>query len=140
MNIRHFILSGALAGVAAFSGMARGQDAGGAPGGGAERGHRLDFLSREDKLHLLRVRRQVLESNPDLKAEGQSLRKEAQSERSGGATTDKAALRSSIRAHREKMDAAMVKADPTVQPILEQIKAHLKERFSGAGGDDAGTP
>jgi hypothetical protein len=145
MNIRNFLLAVVLSGVGAFSGMAFAQDASsgdstdnsGGGGLGAGRGHRLSFLSAEDRAHLMRVRRQVLQSDPDLKAEQESLRQEWESVKSKGSDAtpdDKEMLRNNARAHMEHMDDAMLKADPTIQPILDQIKAHMKERFQQAGG------
>jgi len=145
MNTRSLFFTAVIGALSAFSGLAYGQATEGAgAAGGAERGHRLDFLSREDKMHLLRVRRQVLQSDPSLKAEAESLRQDAQSVRNKGSDVtaeDKAALRHRLREHREKMDAAMVKADPTIQPVLDQIKAHLKQRLGqGATADGGDAP
>jgi hypothetical protein len=122
-----------LMGVSAFSGMAVAQDAGGAGGHG-----RLSFLSREDRQHLMRVRQQVLNDNPDLKTEQDSLTKEREYVKNKGTDAtadDKQTLRNNFMAHSEKMEAAMVKADPTVQPIIDQIKEKMKDRFQNAGGD-----
>jgi hypothetical protein len=150
MTIRNFLLAMMLAGVSAFSGMAQAQDtgdsdttAGAGSSGGAGRGQRLSFLSAQDRQHLLRVRRQVLAGDPDLKSEQESLMKEAQSVKSqgtGASADDKQMLRNNFMAHREKMNAAMVKADPTVQPILDQVDAHLKARFQQSGGGEASNP
>jgi hypothetical protein len=51
---------------------------------------------------------------------------------------DKQTLRNNFLAHSEKMEAAMVKSDPTVQPIIDQIKARMQARFQqNSGGDGA---
>jgi hypothetical protein len=90
----------------------------------------------------LRVRHQVMTDNPDLKTEQESLRKERQDVRGQGAgasADDKKTLRNNFLAHNEKMTAAMLKADPSVQPILDKIKSHRQESFQpGAGGAGAG--
>ncbi len=150
MTIRNMLLAMMLAGVSAGSGMAQAQtaeDAGTTSGAGAEsnpgKARRLSFLSAGDREHLLRVRRQVLESNPDLRSEQEKLRQEMKSAKDGGSSAgvdDKKALRSEFREHREKMNAAMVKADPTVQPILDQIEAHRKDRFQQADGGASDNP
>jgi len=154
MTIRNFLLATMLAGVGAFSGMAFAQDAGGAggnvgsgAGGGMERSHRLSFLSAEERQHLMRVRRQAVESDPELKSEQESLKQEWQSVKAkgtGATAEDKETLRTNLRAHNEHLEAAMLKIDPTIQPILDQIKAHRQERFqqggAGAGGGDSGNP
>ena len=137
MNIRNILLTALLAGVSAFSGMAYAQDAGGMGGHG-----RMGFLSAEDRQHLMRVRQQVLVANPDLKTEGESLMKEREYVKNKGTDAtadDKQTLRNNFLAHSEKMEAAMVKVDPTVQPILEQVKAHMKERYEQKSGGDAGS-
>jgi hypothetical protein len=137
MNFRNILLTAILAGVSAFSGMAYAQDAGGTGG----RGH-LGFLSAEDRQHLMRVRQQVLADNPDLKTEQESLMKEREYVKNKGSDAtadDKQTLRNNFLAHSEKMEAAMVKADPTVQPIIDQIKAKMKERYEQRAGDGAGS-
>jgi hypothetical protein len=136
MKIRNLLLAAMLAGVSAFSGMAFAQNAGGAGGG---RG-RLNFLSAEDRQHLMRVRQQALADNPDLKTEQESLMKEREYVKNKGADAtadDKQTLRNNFMAHGEKMEAAMVKIDSTVQPIIDQVKAKMKERFEQHSGGDA---
>ncbi len=145
MKIRSLLWAVTLSAVGAVSGMAWAQDAttgqeiGAGQGQGAGSGlrGRLDFLSADEKAHFLRVRRQVMTDNPDLKAEQESLRKEWQSVRGKGADApaeDKETLRNHFLAHNEKMTAAMLKADPSVQPILDKIKDHRQERFRQAAG------
>jgi hypothetical protein len=112
-----------------------------AAGGGG--GGRMSFLSEDDRSHLIRVHEQVLAANPDLKTEQDSLKTQWQDLKSKGDSAtpeDRSALRDSMTSHMKKMDAAMLKADPTVGPILEKIKAHMKERFhdhAGQGGAPA---
>jgi hypothetical protein len=137
MKIRNILLTAILAGVSAFSGMAYAQDAGGMGG----HGH-LSFLSAEDRQHFMRVRQQVLNDNPDLKTEQESLMKEREYVKNKGTDAtadDKKTLRNNFMAHSEKMEAAMVKDDPTVQPIIDQVKAKMKERFQQKSGGDAGS-
>ena len=158
MNIRNILLATVLAGVGAFSGMAFAQDAGGDTAGGAgaatggaggraERAQRLSFLSAEDRQHLMRVRRQAVEGDPQLKSEQENLKQEWQSLKAKGSSAtpeDKETLRRDLRANNEQLEAAMLKIDPTIQPILDQIKAHRQERFQqgggGTGGGDSGNP
>jgi hypothetical protein len=148
MKIRSLLWAVTLSAVGAFSGMAWAQDATSGPEAGSGQGAgaglrgRLDFLSAEEKAHFLRVRHQVMTDNPDLKTEQESLTKEWQYVRgqgTGASADDKETLRNNFLAHNEKMTAAMVKADPSVQPILDKIKSHRQERFqAGAGGAGAG--
>lgn len=93
---------------------------------------RLSFLSADDRAHLLKVREQVLASNPDLKTEQESLMKEREFVKGKGADAsadDRKTLRENFMAHAEKMNTAMIKADPSVGPIIDQVKAKMKERF-----------
>ena len=153
MNLRNILLATMLAGVGAFSGMAFAQDTGsdtagsGGAGGRAERANRLNFLSTADRQHFLRVRREAMEAHPELKSEQENLRKEWQALKAQGSNApagDRETFRHDLRAHNEQMDAAMLKIDPSIQPILDQIKAHRQERLQQAGaasgGDDSGNP
>jgi hypothetical protein len=111
--------------------------------GGA--GARLSFLSDADKTHLLKDRHDVLESHPDLKAEQESLVKQWQALKDQGSSAspeDRRALRQSFMAHSQKMQAAMLKDDPSIAPVLAQVDAKMKERFkdhAATGAGDSGT-
>jgi hypothetical protein len=116
-----------------------------AGGGGGGAGARLGFLSAADRMHFLKVRRQVLESNPALKSEQESLTKEREFVKNKGTAAtedDRKTLIQNFVAHSKSMRDAMVAADPTVAPILDQVDAKMKERFkdrmAGAGGAGAG--
>ena len=112
-----------------------------AAGGGGRfgGGKRLDFLSQADREHYLSVRKEVLKSNPDLKAEQKDLMQQMKAVNDGSAPgTDKQALFQKMMAHHQKMDAAMKAADPSVAPIVDQVNEHMKARFQkrfGNGGD-----
>ena len=148
MKIRSFLWAITLSAVGAFSGMAwaqdadAGQDTAAGPGSGAGMRGRLNFLTADEKAHLMRVHRQVMAENPDLKTEQESLQKEREYVHGKGTNAtadDKGMLRDNFMAHNEKMTAAMVKDDPSVQPILDKVKAHMQKRFQdGAGGSGAG--
>jgi hypothetical protein len=100
---------------------------------------RLSYLSVGDRRHLLRVRRQVLAENPDLKSETESLQKErayVKGEGTEASAQDRETLLNNVLAHGEKMDAAMRKDDPTVGPILDQVKAHRAERLQQRQGQE----
>lgn len=118
------------------------QDAEG--GSGAGGGGRLAFLSPADRQHLMKVRREVFAGNPDLKTEQESLMKERQyvkNKGTGASQDDRKTLRENFLAHNEKMRAAMLQADPTIEPVLNQVQEKMKERFQqrqGAGVGDAG--
>ena len=111
---------------------------------GAGAGSRLSFLTREEKIHLYKVRKAVLASNPDLKAEQDSLTKEREYVKNKGAAAtddDKKTLFQNFMAHTQKMDAAMRQQDPSIGPVLDEIKAkiqaRIQEKNGGAGTGDA---
>ncbi len=81
-------------------------------------------------MKLMKVRKQVLDSNPDLQAEQDAIKQQGQTLRSGDATPqDKAAFMQKLQAHQEKMKAAMLKVDPTLGPIIDQAEAEMKQRM-----------
>ena len=113
-----------------------------AAAGGAGAGGRLSFLSADDRAHYMKVREQVLASNPELKSEQESFQKEREAMKAKGADAsadDRKTMRENFLAHNEKMNAAMKAADPTVGPIIDQIDAKMRERFQQGGGG-AGNP
>jgi hypothetical protein len=114
----------------------------GAATGGAGGGSRLSFLTREEKIHLYKVRKAVLDSNPDLKAERDSLTKEREfvkNECANATADDKKTLFQNFMAHTQKMDAAMRQQDPSIGPVLDQINAKVQERIQEkTGGASAG--
>jgi len=88
-------------------------------------------LTPEDKAKLLKVRQQVLDSNPDLKAEQDNLKKQGQALKGGSATPeDKAAFMQSRADHQAKMKAAMLKIDPTLGPVIDQAAAEMNQKMA----------
>jgi hypothetical protein len=118
---------------------AQADDQAGAGAGGG--GGRLAFLSPADRMHLLKVRRQVLESNPALKTEQESLKQEREFVKNKGTAAtpdDKKMLMQNFIAHSKNMRDAMVAVDPTIAPVLDQVDAKMKERFQKqASGESA---
>jgi hypothetical protein len=136
MNLRSLFLFGALALLAGCFTISplRAQDDGG--------GRRLAFLSAADRAHLLKVRQQVLDTHPDLKAEQDSLEQERKSVKDKGTDAtadDKKTLFQNMMAHGKKMQDAMRQADPTIGPVLDQIDAKMKERMQSKAADGSGT-
>ncbi len=90
-------------------------------------------------MKLMKVRQQVLADNPDLKAEQDAIKQQAQSLKGGDASPqDKADFMQKLQAHQEKMKAAMLKVDPTLGPVIDQAEAEMKQKFqqrAGAGGN-----
>jgi hypothetical protein len=96
----------------------------------------LASLTPAEKQQLLKVRQQVISSNPDLETERDAIRKQKQALKDGTATPQqKIALLKEIQAHQEKMKAAMLKIDPTLGPVIDKVNASVKQEFqqSAAG-------
>jgi hypothetical protein len=104
-------------------------------------GKMLSFLSAEDRLHFMKVRREVMARNPDLKTEQESLvqeRKYVKDKGTDATADDRKTLRNNFLAHSEKVQAAMLKADPSVSPILDQINARIKDRLGDSPNPGGG--
>jgi len=90
-------------------------------------------------MRLLKARQQVLDSNPDLKAEGDALKKQGQALKGGDATPeDKMDFLQSMQAHQQKMKAAMLKIDPTLGPIIDQAEADMKQKMQARAAQGGG--
>lgn len=105
---------------------------------------RFGFLTPDERQHLTKVRKQVLAAHPELQKEQEELQKEREDLKSQGedaSPEDRQALFQKSMEHGQKMNDAMAQADPTVKPIIEKLKAKMKERFqkrAGGAGNDAG--
>ena len=86
----------------------------------------------------------MLDSNPDLKTEQDSLdreRKFVKDKGSDATADDKKTLLQNMMAHGKKMQDAMKAADPSISPVLDQIDAKMKARMEqhASQGDGSGT-
>lgn len=109
-----------------------------APSGGGQ-GGRLSFLSSDERAELMQARKTVLANNPDLKAEQEDLRKQAQALKSGDGSTnpdDKKALMQNFLAHEKKMKAAMLQVDPNLTPVFDKIEAAMKQKMQDRAGQN----
>jgi len=94
----------------------------------------MDFLTDAEKQELHKAHDAAVAADPTLGTEEKSLKGEMDAAReSGGPPSDD--LKTQMHAFREKMDAAMIKADANVAPIIAKIKAH-----HGAHGGPDGPP
>lgn len=90
------------------------------PGGGHMGGMGMGGITPEEGQELMEAHSAALQANPDLQAEGK-------------------ALQAKIQAYQKKVEAAMVKADPNVGPILAEIDAERAQQRA-AGGGPGGPP
>jgi hypothetical protein len=88
------------------------------PSGGFHHDH-MGFLTDAQKAELKAAREAAFTAHPCLKTEADALKA---SHQPGTPPSD--ADKASWQAFQEKLDAAMVAADPNVAPILDEIKAH----------------
>jgi Spy/CpxP family protein refolding chaperone len=108
---------------------------GGGGNGGGWQHHGMNFLTDAEKAELKKAHDAAIAADPSLATQEEANRQamEAAHESDTPPTDDQKAQ---WHAFRDKMDAAMVKADPAVAPILAKIKAH----HHGPGGPGGGAP
>ncbi len=105
----------------------------GGPGGPAGPGAFFGAgLSEEEQQKMRAAAEKAFADDPSLKAEGDELRGLRDKVQSGAATPQDAFAK--MKAFGEKMDAALLKADPSLGPILEKRNAARRERFGGMKG------
>jgi hypothetical protein len=105
---------------------------GGAPGGHHEH-HDLSFLTEDQKAELKKDHDAVLAADPSLATEEQSLKAAHQP---GTPPTEEEMEQ--MKAFHDKVEAAMIKIDPAVAPIIAEIKAHHKDHGGPGGPPPAG--
>ena len=91
----------------------------------------MDFLTDAEKQELNTAREAAIAADPSLGTEGKALMDQMkQAHESGTKPSDE--LIAKMHAFQDKMDAAMIKADANVAPIIAKIKAH--HPHGGPGG------
>src|SRR5271155_1264957 len=106
---------------------------GGPPDGGFHHDHGMGFLTDAEKAELKKAHDAAIAADPSLATEEKAnwdAMKAAHE--SGTPPTDD--QKAAWKAFHEKMDAAMIKADPNVAPIIAKIQAHHHGGPGGAGG------
>jgi hypothetical protein len=93
----------------------------------------MSFLTDAEKAELKKAHDAAIAADPSLATEEQSIHEAMQSAHESG-TPPSDADKAQWKAFHEKMDAAMISADPNVAPILAKIKAHHHGGPGGAGG------
>jgi hypothetical protein len=84
-------------------------------------------LTPAEKTQLSNVRIKTMQDNPDLQKEELALMQKGMAMQSGGEITDadKMAFHDEIKSHADKVRAAMIKEDPTVEPIMLKVEAQI---------------
>jgi hypothetical protein len=85
------------------------------------------ILSPADKEKFLTARTKALDENPDLKAEGEDLKRQGELQGTAATQEEKQAFSQKITAHQQKLRAIMVQDDPTLQSIFDQFDKKLGE-------------
>jgi hypothetical protein len=104
----------------------------GPPPGGPGFHHGMGFLTEAEKAELKKAHDAALAADPSLATQEQTLKDQMKASFEAGTppTADQVAA---WHAFRDKMDAAMISADPDVAPILAKIKSHHHGGFGGDG-------
>ena len=110
----------------------------GPPPGEHHHDHDMKFLTDAEKAELKKAHDAAIAGDPSLKTEEDSIHATMKADHEAG-TPPSDADKATFEAFRDKMDKAMIAADPAVEPILAKIKAHHHGGPGGHGGD-GGTP
>jgi len=87
----------------------------------------VSFLTPAQQEQYAKARAQALTDNPTLKSEGEDLMKQGQTVMASGTAAGKQAFMEQMNSHRQKLRAAMLKVDPTLEPIFAEIDKHISE-------------
>lgn len=85
----------------------------------------LAFLSTDDRNKYLDAKSKALVDNPDLKTEQDALI--TQRPARGASQDDRQAYMEKMKDHQQKLRDAMLKEDPTLQPIFDEIDKHIAD-------------
>jgi hypothetical protein len=93
----------------------------------------LSTLTPDEKNQIINARTKAMADNPGLQTDQMSLMEKGMMLQSDSATPeDKAAFRTAVKDYSEKLRAAMLKADPTIEPILNKLEAEGAKMRAGA--------
>ncbi len=109
------------------------------PGGGgpADLGGHMGFLTKEQRDQLRKARVAAFAADPDLQTQKQALDEQGKAlhDNANATDADKQAFHDKKKAFDEALSAAELKQDPTLQPVLDEIKKHMQEMHHGGGGN-----
>jgi len=98
----------------------------------------LAFLSPADREKFIAARKKALDENPDLKAEDDALMKE----RPGpdASKEDRQAYREKWMTHQQKLRQVMLKDDPSLASIFDEIDKHRSQMRAQQQDSNGGNP
>ena len=135
--MKRLLLAVALGAAIACPSLAKADDSTNAPPPGPppgeDGGHHdhMKFLTDAEKAELKKAHEAALAADPSLKTEGEALHAKMEANKTAGTKPTEEDMAAG-KAFHEKMDAAMIKADPAVEPILAKMKAHHHHEGGGA--------
>jgi hypothetical protein len=97
------------------------------PASGERENWMISFLTPAEQDQYAKARAKALADNPGLKTDGENLLKRGEGVMAGGTVADKQAFIEKMNSHRQKLRQAMLKVDPTLEPIFVQIDKHISE-------------
>jgi hypothetical protein len=101
--------------------------AGAPPSPNARENRMISFLTPAEQDQYAAARAKALTDNPALKTEGEELLSEGKDVMEDGTMEDKQAFMEKMTSHRQKLRQAMLKEDPTLEPVFAKIDAHISE-------------
>jgi Spy/CpxP family protein refolding chaperone len=101
--------------------------------GGHHHGPDFKFLTDAEKAELKKAHDAAQTADPDLFKQDEELHQKMRAAHEAGTPPDQSDFQQ-MKTLRDQIDAAMIKADPAVAPIIEKIKAHHPHGGPGGGG------
>jgi Spy/CpxP family protein refolding chaperone len=107
------------------------------PDGGEHHGPPMNFLTPDQKAEYMKDRDAALAADPTLAAKIQSIHEQMKSSHDSGEPPSED-LMNQMKAAQDQLDQEMIKADPAVAPIIDEIKKHHHHRPPGGQGGPGG--
>jgi hypothetical protein len=95
-------------------------------GPGAAKNPMIGFLSQQDQDRVIGAHDRALALDPRLKLEEEAL-KQAGPDMRDASAEDQMAFLEKVRIHQQKVRQGMLKQDPTIGPLLDEIDRHLSQ-------------
>ena len=139
-----FLLAALLAGSAVIPAAAQDTNAPGGTGagpgaGGGPMAKMMAGLTDAERQQLMAARQKALADNPQLTQEMQDLKAKHQAAMSPDADPSaRADMMQAFTTYMQDMHTAMLKADPTIGPVLDKIDANRKQMMQAGGGAPGG--
>jgi hypothetical protein len=87
----------------------------------------ISFLTPAQQIEYAEAHAKALADNPALNAEGDDLKEKFANVMTDGTPAEKQAFLEKMNSHKQKLRQAMLKEDPTLEPIFAEIDKHISE-------------